>query len=77
MSGRKRAAITRGRQMREKGEPMVTLIMVWRAVLGISQVEASKRLGLSDRLIAKWEQGRQVPRGKNYDKIFNLFDQSY
>ena len=37
-----------------------------RAKLGISQVEAGKRLGLSGQGYGKWENGKATPRGSEF-----------
>ena len=52
-------------------------IKALRQVLGLSQQELGKRVGVDRSTIHSWEKGLTEPKGKNDSKIQEVFDDTY
>lgn len=48
-----------------------------RVNVGLSQKEAAKRLGISNKTLCKWETGAAFPRADLIDKICELYRVGY
>lgn len=44
-----------------------------RKVMGLTQVELAKRLGISEATVTAWERGERFPRSENMRKLMRFF----
>lgn len=54
--------------------PLHEFLAAERRSVGLSQVEAAKRMGLGLTTIARWEQGAAIPTSRNLARAFEIYE---